>query len=460
MFSVKIPYKISNDDDRAIINRMIREYNSMFRVAFNRVWNNESVNYKDISNLNNIQLLNSWYALSALKEAKDVAKTIKKSNPTQKKVIFGSRKKFIDRQKGLISHDDLIESRLRPITCYGEQSSITKSVHGNRKFKLDENLECIYLKVGKSKIKLIIPKQKRNRQRDLSLVYKHQCLDDMPITYRLSKDYVYINIDETVLYDTYNTYQIKNRVLALDLNPNYIGCSIVDWKSEDDFNVVFTKTYSIKTLNDKEINENVSLSDKRNYELIEISKDIIKQAVHFKCSIVGIENLNFKDSKTPIKKINRLCKNLWNRIIFVNNLKKRCNIFSIKLIEVISSYSSFVGNILYRSLNLPDMVLASIEIGRRSYEFYNQYIIKSKEHKKNIIYPDIQHTNFKSLYTKSLEEFSINDCVLGWTELYSSFKKSKMMYRLSVDKFGQLFSSCFYKKSFVLQFTTQKNNLL
>lgn len=96
MFSVKIPYKISNDDDRAIINRMIREYNSMFRVAFNRVWNNESVNYKDISNLNNIQLLDSWYALSALKEAKDAAKTIKKSNPTQKKVIFGSRKKFID----------------------------------------------------------------------------------------------------------------------------------------------------------------------------------------------------------------------------------------------------------------------------------------------------------------------------------------------------------------------------
>ena len=31
------------------------------------------------------------------------------------------------------------------------------------------------------------------------------------------------------------------------------------------------------------------------------------------------------------------------------------------------------------------MVLASIEIGRRGYEFFNQYISKVKEIKKNIV---------------------------------------------------------------------------
>ena len=55
----------------------------------------------------------------------------------------------------------------------------------------------------------------------------------------------------------------------------------------------------------------------------------------------------------------------------MNNLAKRCNIYNIKLLKVKSEYSSFIGNFLYRSLNLPDMVLASIEIGRRGYEFYN-----------------------------------------------------------------------------------------
>ena len=51
------------------------------------------------------------------------------------------------------------------------------------------------------------------------------------------------------------------------------------------------------------------------------------------------------------------------------------------------------------------MVLASIELGRRAYEFYNQYIIKAKQQKKNIVQPDIKL--FNDFYIKSLEEFNI-----------------------------------------------------
>ena len=51
------------------------------------------------------------------------------------------------------------------------------------------------------------------------------------------------------------------------------------------------------------------------------------------------------------------------------------------------------------------MILASIEIGRRGYEFYNQYIVKTKEIKKNIIQPDLNL--FNDLVIKSLEEFNI-----------------------------------------------------
>ena len=46
--------------------------------------------------------------------------------------------------------------------------------------------------------------------------------------------------------------------------------------------------------------------------------------------------------------------------------------------KVKPGYSSFIGNFLYRSLNLPDMILVSIEIERRGYEFYNYYISKTK----------------------------------------------------------------------------------
>ena len=79
------------------------------------------------------------------------------------------------------------------------------------------------------------------------------------------------------------------------------------------------------------------------------------------------------------------------------------------------------------------MILASIELSRRSYEYYNQYIARTKEQTKNIIQPNI--SDFKHFYMKSLEEFQIEDNYLSLKELYYMFKKSKMLYRLSIDQF-------------------------
>ena len=77
------------------------------------------------------------------------------------------------------------------------------------------------------------------------------------------------------------------------------------------------------------------------------------------------------------------------------------------------------------------MVLVSIEIGRRGYEFYNQYISKVKDIKKNIIRPNL--SMFQKLYFKSLEEFNLQPIYKDLIELYYFFKKSKLKYRLSID---------------------------
>ena len=66
------------------------------------------------------------------------------------------------------------------------------------------------------------------------------------------------------------------------------------------------------------------------------------------------------------------------------------------------------------------MCLSSIEIGRRAYEFYSQYITKVKEIKKNIVFPDLN--SFKYLYTKSLEEFGIVKVFKRVKDLYKFFK--------------------------------------
>ena len=83
------------------------------------------------------------------------------------------------------------------------------------------------------------------------------------------------------------------------------------------------------------------------------------------------------------------------------------------------------------------MILASIEISRRGYEFYNQYVIKTKNIKKNIIQPFI--SDFSDLIIKSLEEFNINEKFESLVDIYYFFKKSKLMYRLSLDKFNLKF---------------------
>ena len=141
--------------------------------------------------------------------------------------------------------------------------------------------------------------------------------------------------------------------------------------------------YSLKRINDKqdELNrlklspedkQKVRLTNKRKHEVMQISKNLINKAMYYQCEMFSVENLDIqsKDNEKG-KKFNRLVNSYWVRDKFIQNLEKRCNIFGIKFMKVTPNYSSFIGNFLYRSLNLPDMILASIEIGRRGYEFYN-----------------------------------------------------------------------------------------
>ena len=89
------------------------------------------------------------------------------------------------------------------------------------------------------------------------------------------------------------------------------------------------------------------------------------------------------------------------------------------------------------------MILSSIEISRRGYEYYNQYVSKTKSIKKNIIQPFI--SDFNDLIIKSLEEFNINEKFERLIDLYYFFKKQGMKYRVSFDKnqkFSRFFSDC------------------
>ena len=80
------------------------------------------------------------------------------------------------------------------------------------------------------------------------------------------------------------------------------------------------------------------------------------------------------------------------------------------------------------------MILSSIEISRRAFEFYHQYILKDKDVQKNIIFIHLTDS-IKKLICQSLEELSIN--YLNWNsllDLYKFLKKSKCKYRFPLEK--------------------------
>ena len=445
MQTIKIKYKTS-DDNLSLIKSYQRQYSSCLHYIYNRTLENLSQKEikEKVKHLSNINLLDSWFIQSAIFDAKSLCQ---KDN----KIIFGGKSNFFNRLKGKISKEEYQSKRLSPIYSIGEV--VNKSVKANRKFHIEQCLDIITFKPNKlTKIELNLIGL-GNRKSILSKLYQKQERKEIKITYKLDSEYVYISFDEQDVYSFKENNLIKNRIMSIDMNPNYIGWSIIDWKSSSEFSVVKTGVYSIKNINDKDFNlkgkgyssddpKRIYISNKRQHEILEISKNLINKALYYKCSIFSMEELNMKSSdKENGKRFNKLVNNCWCRNILVNNLIKRCNIFKIKLLKVKPEYSSFIGNFLFRSLNLPDMILSSIEISRRGYEFNCQYVLKTKSIKKNIIQPFI--SDFKDLIIKSLEEFNINEKFESLVDIYYFFKKQGMKYRVSFDesqKFSRFFS--------------------
>lgn len=436
---LKIKYKTDNLD---LIKDYMKQYSSCQHYVYNRI--QEGLSQKqikqNIKSLNNINLLDSWFIQCSFYDI-----------PNKDKVIFGGKKNFFQRIKGKISKEEYKLKRLSSLYSIGE--IVNKSVKANRKFHIEQDLTSIIFKPNKqTKLQLNLIGV-GNRLNILKKLYLKQEQHQIKIAYKLDLEYIYICFEETDIVNI--EYQvISNRVMSIDMNPNYIGWSIIDWKSESDFNIIKSDVISIKKLNDydqslkdkglsSESKERKYISNKRNYETLQISKNLINKAIYYKCQIFSIEDLNIKSGDcNKGRKFNKLVNNNWCRNKLINNLVKRCNIFGIKLLQVKPEYSSFIGNFLFRTLNLPDPILASIEISRRGYEFYNQYITKVKEIKKNIIQPKIDQ--FRNLWIKSLEEFDLKDNWLDFKQLYLYFKKSKLKYRLSIDnnlQFSRVFSA-------------------
>ena len=451
--TIKIPVEYSSTEDRMLISVLRRQQTHIIRSAFKKYEKGLPVNDNSFDDYNDIDLLDSWLKHSATKEGKaiyEAEKELQKSNEKKIRTCFGGKSLMNDYRSGKVSKDELRAGRL-------DLSGIRILIPGRKwvQVKFSAKLSKNYLKI-------------------IRLLYEHQVAGDMPITYKIDSEYVYITYSVEKLYKNVKILnrpkQIQDRVLAIDLNPNYVGWSVVDWKSHSDFHIVESNTITIKDLNDAEYalkeqhlpsthRKRKKITNERYNEIFLISKTLTSIAVHYGCSLFGYEQLAIvtKDNKKGTN-FNRLINNQWLRRPLIDNIRKNCAKYNIECLEVLCEYSSFVGNFIFRDCGYPDMCLASIEIGRRTYEYYHQYIANDFAKTKNIVFPNVD--DFREQIERTMEVFNLKDSEIDLKKIYYALKRDpKIMYRVSLSDCQTVVSKLLSNRIYAKKISFKKNIL-
>ena len=409
-----IKLKIMNEFDCA---KELKLFNSIVRFSYNRF--KEGLKEIEVrAECRKFFKANSWFVQCAIKEGKAVFEKSK-----GKKVIFGRKSSLKQYMKGLISKDEYRKRRLAPITIQGE-----RNCKGNRLFNFKLNEEKLELKFSKKDHREIqLPNLRENLKKELSLLQELIEQKRATVTVKFDSEFIWLTYDETLI-DTKKFKDLKkNRILGIDLNPNFIGLSVLEFHNEDKFKVLFKKVYDLTSLNvtsKKASTDKASkyLTDKRHFELIEICYEISRLIDYWKCSKLSIEDLNIKSSDKKLGNyFNRLCNNVWNRNLVVDKLRMLGNVHGFEVVQINPAYSSFIGNMLYGDKNTPDMVASSIEIARRDY----------KKFEKNWFYPIFNVESINEQWKQTLTGIE------NWKEAFNKIKESGLKYRFQLSEFAR-----------------------
>ena len=404
-----IKLKIMNNID---LNYELRTYNSVVHYAYNRFHDDSSAKEKDVrSKVNQLfkGKLNSWLLQCAIKDGKAIQERNK-----DKKVIFGGKLLYRMYLRKLITKEEFSKQRQLPISSQGEMLR-----KGNRMFDFNFDNQSLVFKISKDKhINIQLGNIHKGLQKELKRL-NELCYDKRAtVSIRLNNDYIWITYDEQLLNNSMKFNCLKdNRVMGLDLNPNYIGLSVIEFNKENNFKVLYKQVFDLKGLTDKKVSK-----DKRHYELIKVCHTINGLINYWKCKKLSIEDLNIKScDKGQGKNFNRLCNNAWNRTLIVNKLTMLSNIYGYELVKVNPAYSSFIGNLIYGDKTTPDMVAASIEIARRGF----------KKYEKNWFYPVFNIECLDEQWKQTLAG------VKDWKKAFLKIKNSKVKYRVLLNDITQ-----------------------
>lgn len=415
-----ITIKLKLTNELGVDADFMKQYANVVRYAYNRGIEGKSRTevfglFNGLNNLDKLDL--SWKREAAkvgLSKALSTIALNKQAEENGKETrfsIFGGRKNFYDRLNGKITREEFLNrKKLFPITCEGSKSDY----NGNRKFKFDINTMTGSVNMNKEKLTFSCHKTSKKNMKLLYSLYELVDKKETGVTYSITNTHFYITVELDKLPKEEDYKKRSDRIIGIDMNPNYIGLSILNKG-----NVLYTMCYDLSTLNTKQVHNN-----KRKYELTQIAIDIKKLCIKYNVSMVGIEKLKINsENKKNGKRFNKQVNNEWCREYFKNTLSKHMALIGCKIKEIVPEYSSFIGCIMYQSET--DSIAASIEIGRRLKRFKRIYLDKI-EPKGSIIYPKFS-LDYLNRWKKDDNPL---DGIDGWKCAYQWFKKSGHSYRL------------------------------
>jgi IS605 OrfB family transposase len=435
--TLKFNYTVSKDD-HLILKEYLQLYNNCFNCTFNEIVRKDG----KLSTANSTifqKTLNNIPKEAILRQAAFLDAKMLFARTGNTKVIFGGRKLFEQRRKNLISHEDFVRTKTRPISMSGD--SIRDL--GNYVFKLRSYNSIDFCPNKNTKVTLQLQNDRKGNKKlleDLIFVLE---TEKIPVSYKLSQDFIYVTFDLLKVKQVSKHNTIKNRIFAIDMNPNYLGWSIVDWTDSDSYQIIDSGYISFKPLNDIEYDfkkqklnssdpKRIHINNKRKYEIVKAVQSLVTKARHYGCELFVYEDLNIKPKdKGNEKNFNRLCNNVWLRDLLTNQINKRCKLNGITPLTVFPQYSSFIGNLVYREEKLPDFVLASIEISRRGFEYFGQYYKKLLPVQKNVIFNDSEIAHDRTAH--SLEELGCLVNFRDMKDLYWQLKKTKTQVRFRLE---------------------------
>ncbi len=408
----------------------MRVFSSVVRVVFNRY--QDGLEEKEVRAYCNARFNhNSWFIQSAIKEGAALYKL-----NGSKHILFGGKKNLHEYLRGLIDKTTFKYRRMFPIGIQGE-----KRCKGNRLFSFDlDNQRLIYKPNKERHVEIRFLPMKKKIAEELAKVQELAEQNKITVSVKLSDKYVWLTYDESLIYDTRFKKLDPKRVLGIDINPNYIGLSVIEFDKNDEFNVLHKQVFDLSKLTISSGNASTDskskyITNKLRHETISIAHEISKMVDVWKCKTVAIEDLSIKPKdRKKGKKLNRLCNNKWERLLFVNKLTMLANLHKFNLVEVNPAYSSIVGNFAYGSENTPDMVAASIEIARRAYKKFNT----------GWFYPRFNIQFRDEQWKQTLGP------VEDWKALFYKIKESKLKYRFQLLDYIQnaVFSKNYIQKCY------------